>query len=144
MGLLPDLAHAQVSATRLGYSLEAFLEALPLERVEQLHPNPGVVRAGSSVELAYPSPSVALVMVLVTTGLRNPAVHIPPGFLLDIWTKRSSDGPRQTDTLFGHTLGRRAKHEHVPLPGVELEFCLTHNEVAGCTQVVQKGSFIPL
>lgn len=35
--LLLDLAHAQVSASRLGYELEAYLAALPLKRVKQLH-----------------------------------------------------------------------------------------------------------
>lgn len=35
--LLLDLAHAQVSASRLGYSIQAFLSELPLERVRQLH-----------------------------------------------------------------------------------------------------------
>jgi uncharacterized protein len=36
-GLLLDLAHAQVSASRMGVSIEAYLEQLPLERVRQLH-----------------------------------------------------------------------------------------------------------
>lgn len=36
-GLLLDLAHAQVSASRSGYELETYLAALPLERVRQLH-----------------------------------------------------------------------------------------------------------
>lgn len=35
--LLLDLAHAQVSASRLGYALESYLQRLPLERVRQLH-----------------------------------------------------------------------------------------------------------
>ncbi|HEX7022972.1 MAG TPA: DUF692 family protein [Trueperaceae bacterium] len=34
---LLDLAHAQVSASRLGYKLEDYLAALPLDRVRQLH-----------------------------------------------------------------------------------------------------------
>jgi uncharacterized protein (UPF0276 family) len=36
-GLLLDLAHARVSASRIGVSIEAYLEQLPLERVRQLH-----------------------------------------------------------------------------------------------------------
>jgi uncharacterized protein (UPF0276 family) len=36
-GLLLDLAHAQVSASRMGVPIEAYLEQLPLERVRQLH-----------------------------------------------------------------------------------------------------------
>lgn len=35
--LLLDLAHAQVSAARLGHALNNYLERLPLERVRQLH-----------------------------------------------------------------------------------------------------------
>jgi uncharacterized protein (UPF0276 family) len=35
--MLLDLAHAQVSASRLGITAEAYLEALPLERVRALH-----------------------------------------------------------------------------------------------------------
>jgi len=35
--LLLDLAHAQVSASRLGYEIRAYLAKLPLERVKQLH-----------------------------------------------------------------------------------------------------------
>jgi uncharacterized protein (UPF0276 family) len=35
--LLLDLAHARVSAARLGYSAEEYLDRLPLERVRQLH-----------------------------------------------------------------------------------------------------------
>jgi len=35
--LLLDLAHAQVSAARLGYTLHDYLEGLPLTRVRQLH-----------------------------------------------------------------------------------------------------------
>ncbi len=35
--LLLDLAHAQVSASRLGYGIQAYLAKLPLERVKQLH-----------------------------------------------------------------------------------------------------------
>jgi uncharacterized protein (UPF0276 family) len=35
--LLLDLAHAQVSAARLGYSTEEYLDRLPLDRVRQLH-----------------------------------------------------------------------------------------------------------
>jgi uncharacterized protein (UPF0276 family) len=35
--LLLDLAHAQVSAARLGYSAEEYLDRLPLDRVRQLH-----------------------------------------------------------------------------------------------------------
>lgn len=37
VGLLLDLAHAQVSASRLGYDVQAYLAGLPLERVKQLH-----------------------------------------------------------------------------------------------------------
>jgi uncharacterized protein len=37
VGLLLDLAHAQVSATHLGMSIDAYLAALPLDRVAQLH-----------------------------------------------------------------------------------------------------------
>jgi uncharacterized protein len=36
-GLLLDLAHAQVSASRLGLPIEEYLGQLPLERVRQLH-----------------------------------------------------------------------------------------------------------
>jgi uncharacterized protein (UPF0276 family) len=36
-GLLLDLAHAQVSASRMGLPIEAYLGQLPLERVRQLH-----------------------------------------------------------------------------------------------------------
>jgi uncharacterized protein (UPF0276 family) len=36
-GLLLELAHAQVSASRMGVPIEAYLEQLPLERVRQLH-----------------------------------------------------------------------------------------------------------
>jgi len=36
-GLLLDLAHARVSASRLGRPIEDYLEQLPLERVRQLH-----------------------------------------------------------------------------------------------------------
>ncbi len=36
-GLLLDLAHAQVSASRLGYTPENYLQHLPLARVRQLH-----------------------------------------------------------------------------------------------------------
>lgn len=36
-GLLLDLAHAQVSAARMGLPIEAYLGQLPLERVRQLH-----------------------------------------------------------------------------------------------------------
>jgi uncharacterized protein (UPF0276 family) len=36
-GLLLDLAHARVSASRLGAPIEAYLGGLPLERVRQLH-----------------------------------------------------------------------------------------------------------
>jgi uncharacterized protein (UPF0276 family) len=35
--LLLDLAHARVSAARLGYSSEEYLDRLPLDRVRQLH-----------------------------------------------------------------------------------------------------------
>jgi uncharacterized protein (UPF0276 family) len=35
--MLLDLAHAQVSASRLGITAEAYLDALPLERVRALH-----------------------------------------------------------------------------------------------------------
>ncbi len=35
--LLLDLAHAQVSASRLGFALDEYLAKLPLERVKQLH-----------------------------------------------------------------------------------------------------------
>jgi uncharacterized protein len=37
VGLLLDLAHAQVSAAYLGMSIQAYLALLPLERVAQLH-----------------------------------------------------------------------------------------------------------
>jgi len=37
VGLLLDLAHAQVSAARMGISIHAYLAALPLDRVWQLH-----------------------------------------------------------------------------------------------------------
>ncbi len=37
VGLLLDLAHAQVSASRLGYEMWTYLAELPLERVRQLH-----------------------------------------------------------------------------------------------------------
>ncbi len=36
-GLLLDLAHAQVSAAKLGLSVESYLDRLPLDRVRQLH-----------------------------------------------------------------------------------------------------------
>jgi uncharacterized protein len=36
-GLLLDLAHARVSADWLGYDIEDYLDALPLERVMQIH-----------------------------------------------------------------------------------------------------------
>ncbi|HEU5098370.1 MAG TPA: DUF692 family protein [Roseiflexaceae bacterium] len=36
-GLLLDLAHAQVSASRMGVPIERYLEQLPLDRVRQLH-----------------------------------------------------------------------------------------------------------
>src|SRR5262249_43415750 len=36
-GLLLDLAHARVSASRIGVPIEAYLAQLPLERVRQLH-----------------------------------------------------------------------------------------------------------
>ena len=36
-GLLLDLAHARVSAARLGLPIETYLSQLPLERVRQLH-----------------------------------------------------------------------------------------------------------
>jgi uncharacterized protein (UPF0276 family) len=36
-GLLLDLAHAQVSASRLGLPIETYLSQLPLDRVRQLH-----------------------------------------------------------------------------------------------------------
>jgi uncharacterized protein (UPF0276 family) len=36
-GLLLDLAHARVSASRMGVPIEEYLERLPLERVRQLH-----------------------------------------------------------------------------------------------------------
>lgn len=37
VGLLLDLAHARVSAARLGYTIAAYLDHLPLERVMQIH-----------------------------------------------------------------------------------------------------------
>lgn len=39
VGLLLDLAHAQVSASRLGLTIDAYLARLPLERVRQIHLN---------------------------------------------------------------------------------------------------------
>lgn len=44
---LLDLAHAQVSAARLGYELGAYVEALPLERVRQLHVSGPRAREGT-------------------------------------------------------------------------------------------------
>lgn len=37
VGMLLDLAHAQVSASRMGMTAEAYLAALPLDRVRQVH-----------------------------------------------------------------------------------------------------------
>jgi uncharacterized protein (UPF0276 family) len=44
---LLDLAHAQVSASRLGYDPEVYFEQLPLERVRQLHISGPRVRGGT-------------------------------------------------------------------------------------------------
>lgn len=56
-GLLLDLAHAQVSASRLGYPVEAYLKELPLERLEQLHisgPRPADAPQGALVDAHEP------------------------------------------------------------------------------------------
>jgi uncharacterized protein (UPF0276 family) len=45
-GLLLDLAHARVSAARLGLPIETYLGQLPLDRVRQLHISGPRSRAG--------------------------------------------------------------------------------------------------
>jgi uncharacterized protein (UPF0276 family) len=54
VGLLLDLAHAQVSASRLGYEIQDYLAELPLERVRQLHVS-GPRRAGDALVDAHES-----------------------------------------------------------------------------------------
>jgi uncharacterized protein (UPF0276 family) len=51
VGLLLDLAHAQVSAAALGMSITAYLTALPLERVRQLHVSRPCWRDGRLVDV---------------------------------------------------------------------------------------------
>jgi uncharacterized protein (UPF0276 family) len=46
VGLLLDLAHARVSAARLGLPIEHYLEQMPLDRVRQLHISGPRVRDG--------------------------------------------------------------------------------------------------
>jgi uncharacterized protein (UPF0276 family) len=54
VGLLLDLAHAQVSAAALGMPIHAYLEALPLDRVVQLHLSGPRWREGRLVDVHEP------------------------------------------------------------------------------------------
>jgi uncharacterized protein (UPF0276 family) len=53
-GLLLDLAHARVSAARLGTPIEAYLAQLPLERVRQLHVSGPRLRDGALADAHEP------------------------------------------------------------------------------------------
>jgi uncharacterized protein (UPF0276 family) len=54
VGLLLDLAHAQVSAAALGMPIDAYLEALPLDKVVQLHVSSPRWRDGRLVDVHEP------------------------------------------------------------------------------------------
>lgn len=54
VGFLLDLAHARVSAARLGYTVEDYLELLPLHRVRQLHVSGPRWRDGSLYDAHQP------------------------------------------------------------------------------------------
>lgn len=95
---LLDLAHAQVSAARLGYELQAYLERLPLERVRQLHLSGPRVRNGvlqDAHEPLRPEDYALLEYVLARTR----------PWVVTLEYNRDADALREQLSELGHVLG---------------------------------------